>query len=351
MKQFLVTVCAFVLWAEALFAQTFPDYQELYVNDFAALLSAEQESDLRSMLAEIRTERGIEFTVVTIGSISDYGHNGEIEPFATGLFNYWGVGDADRNDGIMMLIARYDRDMRIEVGSGYGSSLDGPMKAIIEDEILPYFRDDEYGEGILNGAQEVVYELVGSYPGEYDATVTEKAVNRALGFLRWIGNWIWLIAAPFLYFPIRAFRHWQRHRPRICPVEGSKMQMLGEDWDDDHLKPGQVTEEEIKSIDYDVWQCPTCDNVTIEAYRSWFSRYGACRSCGFRTVQGETTIVTPATTSSTGKKRIDYNCHHCQDTWTGWRTIPMKSESSSSSSSGSSFGGGSSSGGGASGSW
>ena len=103
-------------------AQTYPDYSEIYVNDFADLLTNEQESNIRADLNELRTETGIEFTVVTIETMGDYGYSGAIEPFATGLFNQWGVGDADRNDGVMMLVSRYDREMRIEVGSGYGRS-------------------------------------------------------------------------------------------------------------------------------------------------------------------------------------------------------------------------------------
>ena len=70
-------------------------------------------------------------------------------------------------------------------------------------------------------------------------------------------------------------------------------------------------------------------HVTIEAYKRVVqSSYGACRSCKFRTLEGETTTVQAATTTSTGKQRIDYQCHHCHDTYTGWRTIPKKSESS-----------------------
>lgn len=329
-------------------AADYPDYNEIYVNDFAGLLSEQEADGIRSKLKELRAQHGIEFTVVTIHQMWDYGHTGEIEPFATGLFNAWGVGDAERNDGIMMLVARDDRKMRIEVGSGYGDSKNAPMQRIIDEEILPEFRQDRYAEGIRRGTDAVIRDLTGFYPGEESAGGLERVWMRAE---RTAERYLLAIAAGFtaalgaLAFLIR---RWLRNRPRHCPVDGSSMVRLDEFQDDAHLDSGQQTEERLASKDYDVWVCQDCSHVTVEGYRGWFSRFGACRSCGYRTLEGDTTILKSATTSSTGLKRIDYHCHHCGDAYSVTRVIPKKSKSSSSSSS---FGGGSSSGGGASGSW
>lgn len=332
-------------------AQTYPDYTELYVNDFAGLLSFEQAQTIREKLIEIDEKRGVEFTLVTIRSMSQYGHSGEIEPFSTGLFNYWGIGSSDRNDGLMMLVSRDDRKMRLEVGSGYGDSLNLAMRNIIDDVILPEFRAERYGTGIDKGVDAVIREVTGEWPGNIDARPGERAINNIQRFLDWIGAWIWVLLAPVAGLAAWLMRKWQRNRPRICPIDRHKMQRLAEHWDDNHLQIGQITEEQLKSVDYDVWQCPHCEHVTIEGYRNWFSAYGTCRACGFRTVQGDTTILYPATTSSAGQKRIDYQCHHCDEDWSVTKIIPRKTKSSSSSGGGSSFGGGSSSGGGASGSW
>jgi len=332
-------------------AQQFPDYTELYVNDFAALIGPEDEEHLRAKLTELREKKGIEFTLVTINSMTNYDHAGEIEDFATGLFNYWGVGNADRSDGVMMLIAKDDRLMRIEVGSGYGTAKNVPMGNIIDTKITPKFKKGDFTGGIEDGIDAVIRDITGSWPGEYDANVAQKTFGALKRFLDWIGNWIFAILAPFLAIPVQIYRRWKRNKPRICPIDSSKMLRLDEVWDDNHLQEGQITEERLKSVDYDVWQCRQCDHVTIEGYKAWFSQYGACRSCGYRTVEGDTTILQSATTTSTGSKRIDYHCHNCQDHWSVRKTIPKVSTSSSSSSSGSSFGGGSSSGGGSSGSW
>ena len=129
------------------------------------------------------------------------------------------------------------------------------------------------------------------------------------------------------------------------------MVLLDDFAEDLHLTESQNLEEQLKSVDYDVWRCESCGHVTVETYRSWFSGYGACPQCSFRTVEGEETITRRATRTRSGFKRIDYTCHNCGHTYSETRTIPKISDNSSSSSSSSSFGGGSSSGGGASGSW
>ncbi|MGB0902325.1 TPM domain-containing protein [Halocynthiibacter sp.] len=321
----------------------YPPYSNLYVNDYAAIIDRRDETYIHDVLEELRTETGIEFTVLTIRNTALYDHHGPIEPFATGLFNHWGIGNAARNDGVLMLISRNDRKMRIEVGSGYGRTKDRPMKRIIDDIIIPAFRNDAYSRGIRSGVDAVIYDLTGHYPGEYDSGLIEKSVNR----VKRLGAWLF---APFAAIAGGAgllFRRWRRNRPRICPNDGSRMQRLGEYEDDAHLKDGQQTEEHLKSVDYDVWTCGQCDHVTIESYRSWFTRYGACRRCNYRTLQGDTTILKHATTNATGLKRIDYYCKNCQADYSETKVISRKSSSSSG---GSSFGGGSSSGGGASGS-
>lgn len=348
MKKFLTCLFLIVVTPLAAVGQTYPDYDEIYVNDFADLLPSGDENRIRSKLQALRDDHGIEFTVVTIDLMSDYGYVGAIEPFATGLFNNWGVGNAARNDGVMMLVSRYDRQMRIEVGSGYGTTKNAPMKRIIDNVILPEFRNDDYAAGITNGVDAVIFDLTGAAP---------EGVNpvwyRLKSWFTWLLNTLHIflvpIGAALLGVPAWLYKRWRRYKPRICPIDRSKMELLAEHWDDNHLQEGQILEEKLKSVDYDVWECPECQHRTIEAYQALFSRFGACRKCGFRTVEGETEILQQATTKSTGLKRIDYTCQFCGDAYSVEKTIPKKS--SSSSSSGSSFGGGSSSGGGASGSW
>ena len=322
-----------MLVGAAVKAQSFPEIEDTFINDFAEILSATEKQNLLNQLQTLRAEHDIELTTVTIDRMSDYGHSGPIEPFATGLFNYWGIGDAQRNDGIMILVSRFDRTMRIEVGAGYGASRNAVMTEIIEEVMLPEFRREKYAVGLLKGVNEVIFDLTGELPSEEETGALQRSwrkIEQIVG-----GNLVAVLAiiSGFGMILVALGRFWYRNRPRYCPVDGSRLIWLDEQMEDAHLDSGQQAEERLKSKDYDVWDCPTCSHVTVVSYNKRFSRKSACRSCGYKTLQSNTTIVTRATNSSTGLERIDYHCHHCEDRYSGTHTIPMTANSLSSSNS------------------
>lgn len=329
---------------------TLPGYRDVYVNDYQGLLDDPARDRIRDKLIGLYDHSGIEMTVLTIGEMGQYGHQGAIEPFATALFNAWGIGDAARNDGVLILISRFDRTMRIELGKGYAGSYDARMQRVIDDAFLPEFRQDAYQAGIERGVDEVIREISGSYPGEYDNGTLQQGWSWIGHWLRQVGGWVVAIFAVPLGGLALWLRRYMRDRPRHCPQCRTIMLRAGEEADDEHLDGGQRLEEFLKSVDYDVWHCPDCGHMEINRYKSWFSSHGACPDCSYRTLATRSTILNSATTSHTGSKKLDYDCAHCGYHDTETRTIPKVTKSSSGSSR-SSFGGGSSSGGGASGSW
>ena len=143
-----------------------------------------------------------------------------------------------------------------------------------------------------------------------------------------------------------------RSVPRVCPKCGKTMNKLSEDKDDIALEKGQITEEKIESIDYDVWEC-SCGNQIVEDYADPFSSYDKCPSCSYKTWGVEkTVVVTAATTSHSGLKNVYYRCKNCSHNKMEEVVIPRKSSSSSGGrGGGGSFGGGRSGGGGAGGSY
>jgi uncharacterized protein len=219
----------------------------------------------------------------------------------------------------------------------------------MDDDMLPAFRTGAYDRGIITGAASI-RDAVQGFSAPADAGPLARGWRSFLLFFTAPLSQIGAIVSGAIGIPLLYVRR-QRRRPRRCPRDGTKMVLLDEDWDDNKLQKGQQTEERLGSVDYDVWQCQSCGDVTIEAYKSWFSRFGACRECGFKTVQGSEHVTQQPTYSSTGLANVDYHCLNCDARYSVTRTIPMKTRSSSSSGSSSSFGGGSSSGGGASGSW
>ena len=332
-----------------------PGYQELYVNDYADLLDAEAEARVREHLIELYENTGVEMTVLTIENMGRYGHQGAIEPFATTLFNTWGIGHSGRNDGVLVLISRFDREMRIELGKGYGSSRDDDMQRVIDFAFLPNFRQDAYQRGIERGVEETILEIAGVYPGNYEGGTLRHGWQQIWRWVRGIGEWIYAL----LLVPLGGFALWLRRyfrfRDRPCPnCKVAIMDRAGELADNAHLERGQIVEEDVHAVDYDVWQCPNCENVEIKRYPSWFSSYEKCARCAYKTMSSNSTTLTAATTSSTGLMQVDYHCKNCDYENSVTRVIPKVSKSSSSSGGsggGGSFGGGSSGGGGASGSW
>jgi len=345
-----------LLFSASAQAQTYPDFEDLYINDYADILTVAQEQTLRAKLVELKTARDVEFTILTIPSMTDYGHSGAIEPFATGLFNTWGIGNADRNDGVLFLIALNDRKMRIEVGSGYGSELDYDMKQILDTEVRSQFRQEAYFAGIDEGTNRIIYAVTDRYPGEYDASALTRTVNGTWRFIQKFALWVIGIGTPILgFFGYKGFRHVKRTRRRICSKDGSKMYWMTDADEDAHLSEGQLVEERLKSVDYDVWGCRQCDEIQIETYPKWFSKFKQCPKCSYKTQTVNSFTMVSATRSSTGMRRSTHTCNHCGHEYTKDSVIPIivdtDSGGSSSGGGGSSFGGGSSSGGGASGSW
>ena len=330
------------------FAQTsFPDHSNIYVNDYANLLDDKAKQRIQNHLEELFQQKLIQMTVVTISSVNDYASDSSLESFATQLFNYWGIGDRNRNDGVLILVARNDRKMRIELGFGYEKAWDAKMKRVIDNVFIPRFKKNNYQEGIEKGVEEVIFSIAGYFPGEPDAGTIFKLKKQSSRFIEGIPNWLYFLVIFPLMWIIKQVRKYIRHRPRDCHVCHNKMNLLDEVIDDEYLDGGQRIEEYLDSIDYDVWKCYSCNNIDIIAFKTWFSKIRACKACNYKTLTVSTTILESATYNRSGRKRLDYYCKNCGFEDFEIRTIPRKTKSSSSSS----FGGGGSSGGGASGSW
>ena len=361
-----------LLQATAVSAQSnYPTANDLFVNDYADVISSTDEAQIRDLLAEYEANNGVQMTVLTVRSLSDY-HTGDatIEQFATNLFNEWGIGQASRNDGVLFLVAVDDRELRIELGSAYGVEYNGRMQRIIDQIIIPYFRQENYSLGIHEGTRAIladlkgeVYESLAETRGSSSPTTTslnETTAVRRSPLADNLNSILLGLGAVGLPLGGLLFTRYRRHKPRQCSSCQHQMVRLDEQADNAYLDKGQITEEVLSSVDYDVWRCANCQNHEVIAYKNWFKRYKRCSNCYYRTATTSSTVVQPATYSSTGLRRHRTYCSHCRHEQITESVIPMKVESddsssswssSSSSSSSSSFGGGSSSGGGASGKW
>lgn len=138
----------------------YPKPDSGYVTDIANFLTVDQEEKIERKLWRCESETGVEIAVVIINSMSDYMPNQTIESFATGLFNKYGIGNLPKNDGVLVLISKDDRKMRIELGEYYGHSRDGDAQRIV-NMMTSHFKNGDYSKGVIKGIDDVLYEFAG----------------------------------------------------------------------------------------------------------------------------------------------------------------------------------------------
>ena len=123
-----------------------------HVNDFANILDATSRAELESLLATLETETTAEVAVVTVTSLDGT----SVEEFANTLFRTWGIGQRDKDNGVLILVAPAERRMRIEVGYGLEPVLpDGLAGQVTREEFLPAFETLDFTKGILQGTRRV----------------------------------------------------------------------------------------------------------------------------------------------------------------------------------------------------
>jgi uncharacterized protein len=134
------------------YAQTLPEPQSDTVSDYADVLDATVEGRISRLLVEMREATGVQMVVVTLPGIAAQGGAGmRIEDYGKALFNAWGVGGAERNDGIMLLLDTEAREARIALGAGYDPVYDGRAARVLSTAVLPSLRAGNYAEGIEAG--------------------------------------------------------------------------------------------------------------------------------------------------------------------------------------------------------
>ncbi|MEZ5293977.1 MAG: TPM domain-containing protein [Vicinamibacterales bacterium] len=133
-------------------AQELPDHVGK-VNDFAGVLDAGQRTALDAQLADLERATSAEVAVVTMRTLGGQ----TVEEYATALFNAWGIGKADRDNGVLILVALQERAMRIEVGYGLEGVLpDGLAGAVIRETFTPPFVAGDYRRGLLEGTARII---------------------------------------------------------------------------------------------------------------------------------------------------------------------------------------------------
>jgi len=158
-----LAVAALVVWLAVSVTpaqeQNFPQLSSR-VMDTAGLLNETRAIWLNTKLIEHEKETTNQIVVVTIKSLRGY----SIEDYSRNLGNHWGIGQAGKDNGVLLVVAPNERKVRIAVGKGLEYQLtDYTAKLIIDNEILPEFKKGRMPEGILKGAESIISALNGTY--------------------------------------------------------------------------------------------------------------------------------------------------------------------------------------------
>jgi uncharacterized protein len=151
-----------LLSASSAFAFEIPP-NDGFVTDTIGLFTAEQEAQLEQRLSEYQKQTTNEIAVVLVQTL-----DGEpIEQVALEIGRKWGVGNATNRNGVIVLFAYADKQMRMEVSDGLEGALpDLVTQGIMEQEMVPYFKEGTYYEGFVAGIDAVQKHVGGEYTAD-----------------------------------------------------------------------------------------------------------------------------------------------------------------------------------------
>lgn len=330
MNRFLLFVAVFLLNI-ASFAQekrsTFIKDQPLpaqAVNDFGKFLTKVENVNLERELRSFRERKGYSVVVITLPGLTDNkGTEFTIEETAQLYFNKWGIGDNVKNDGVLILLSKQPRRIRIHTGSGMAPLLtNANCASIINHTMVPNFKADLYFTGLKDAVKDIESHIDDNEAANKAQDVANMSGNQTqpaytsqgvaqpreeMTFAKFMYGFIPLVTLAWLYFRYRL-----------------KKAALG--------KPGVYSGNGYNGDGVVV------NNVNRISNNNWGGGYGGSnrkRSWFNSGSSGSSSWFSGSKSSSSGSSGSS------------------DSDSSSSSSGGSSgsYGGGSSSGGGASGSW
>lgn len=160
----LTALFLFIPFAQIASSEELPQASnEFYVYDEANIINGDVKEYIVKTNEELFQKTGAQIVVATINSLQ-----GEtIEEFSNKLYRKWEIGSAQDNNGILLLIALQEQQLRIEVGYGLEGALpDGKAGEIRDQYLTPNFQEGEYNQGILKGYQAILNVVEKEYQVE-----------------------------------------------------------------------------------------------------------------------------------------------------------------------------------------
>lgn len=160
------------------------------VNDYGSMISAPVKAELEAKLQQFEAAESTQIVILTIPSLQ----GDPIENFSIRAVEAWKIGQKDTDNGVLLIVSRDDRKVRIEVGYGLEGRLTDLLAGrIINDEIVPAFKSRQYDAGFTRG----VDAIIAAVHGEYKAKPVKKGDKTSFPLLFSILFLIYLISQIF----------------------------------------------------------------------------------------------------------------------------------------------------------
>jgi len=151
MKKSLIVSIIFIFFSTFLSAQKIPDLKG-FVNDYAGVLSSSEERRISEMLSSLEKSTSAQVALLTVKDLQGY----PIETFSLKTVDEWGLGQKERDNGLLLLLALDEKKVRIEVGYGLeGDITDIKSGYIIRNIIIPEFKRGDFSEGLYKGVSAI----------------------------------------------------------------------------------------------------------------------------------------------------------------------------------------------------
>jgi uncharacterized protein len=170
-----------------------------WVSDTADILSDRTEAKLNRLISNLEQTNGTEIAVVTVPETTPAESP---KTFATQLFNYWGIGKAEADNGVLLLVSKSDRRVEIETGYGIEAILpDDRVGNIIDTKITPQYKQGNYDRGTLDGTEAIVEAIGGSVLNESKSVNWQLRLLEIMFFLMAVGGQMIIVGVIRWFYP------------------------------------------------------------------------------------------------------------------------------------------------------
>ena len=159
----LAAVTLLISLSVPVFAATgaIPEPQGHYYYDEVGVLTPETKKEVDEINKKLEAQTGAQVIVAAVKDIEGYAN---IDEYAVKFFEKWKIGSKKEDNGVLIVASISDKQIKIETGYGVeGAITDGEAGRILDQYVIPYFKDENYDMGLRNGFRAVIQRLEDEY--------------------------------------------------------------------------------------------------------------------------------------------------------------------------------------------